>query len=135
MKGETEYVYLSWHTCGLSVVAFLQDDNTREILQAVTMPENCITNTLDKIEPKAQVLLYPNPASEMVNIFFEEIPKEEIQLTLYDLAGKVLISDIIEPWTQDYSMSLGDLEQGLYIVEIRTNKNKHISYRGKLLHY
>ncbi len=135
IKGETEYVNYFWDTCGLSVVAFLQDDETREILQAVTIPENCITNTPDKVEPKAQVLLYPNPASEIVNIFFEEIPKEEMQFILYDPTGKIVISDVIESWQQCYTRSIWKLEPGMYIVEIRTNNDKQFFYRGKLLHY
>jgi len=68
-------------------------------------------------------------------VSFEGITKEEMQFTLYDLAGKIVISDIIEPWQQRYTRPLGDLEQGLYIVEIRTNNHKQIFYRGKLLHY
>jgi hypothetical protein len=46
-----------------------------------------------------------------------------------------MINDIIEPWQQHYTFSMGDLDQGMYIIEIRTSKDKQIYYRGKLLHY
>ena len=126
----------------ITVVVFLQDGNTREILQAVTIPEytyplviDTATSTSDKLELQTQVLLYPNPARELVNVYFEEIPREAMRFTLYDLSGKIVITDVIEPWQQRYTISLGDLEQGLYIVEIRTKNNKRVVHRGKLFHY
>ena len=70
-----------------------------------------------------------------MNVSFEGVIKESMQFTLYDLAGKIVISDIIESWQQRYTRSLRDLGQGLYIVEIRTNNDKQIFYRGKLFHY
>ncbi len=163
-KGEIEYINLVWETPFLpidlnyfSIVVFIQDDLTREILQAADYPEyysydcwskgyyecpdfyyhinvSCETLT-GQLEITSQVLIYPNPAREIVNMSFEGITKEEMQFTLYDLAGKIMISDIIEPWQQFYSRPLGDLEQGLYIVEIRIINDKQIYYRGKLFHY
>jgi hypothetical protein len=125
----------------IMVVVFLQDDYTREILQAVTVPEytypvviDTVTSTSDKLEPKTRVLLYPNPAGELVNVYFEEIPGEAMRFTLYDLSGKKVITDVIEPWQQRYARSLEDLEQGLYIVEIRTHNNRRVVHRGKLFH-
>jgi hypothetical protein len=141
-KGQIESIHLTWEETyfpliedSLTVVVYLQDENTREVLQAATMPEYTSVSTFDQLEPRSQLLLYPNPAGELVNIYFEDVPGEVMQLTLYDLSGKIAISDIIEPWQQHYTRSLGELERGLYIVEIRTRNNRQLIHRDKLLHY
>ncbi|KPL11130.1 MAG: hypothetical protein AMS26_20650, partial [Bacteroides sp. SM23_62] len=124
------------------IVVFLQDDYTREILQAATIPEyiyplviDTATSTSEKLEPQTRIFLYPNPAKELINVFFNQIPREAMRFTLYDLSGKKVITEVIEPWQQHYTISLWDLEQGLYIVEIRTKNNKRVIHRGKLFHY
>jgi hypothetical protein len=119
----------------LSIVVYLQDDYTREILQAATIPEYSSVSTFDMLEPESGVLLYPNPARELINVYFKEIPTEAMRFILYDLSGKMVSSDVIESWQQRYTRSLGHLKQGLYIVEIRTKNNKHVVHRGKLFHY
>jgi len=141
-KGQVESVHL---TCdetffsmvedSLTLVVYLQDDITGEILQAATIPEYSSVSTSDLHEPGTQVLVYPNPAGELVHLYFEDIPGEVMQFTLYDLSGKMVITDLIDPWQQLYTRFLGGLERGLYIVEVRTRKNKRIIHRDKLFHY
>jgi hypothetical protein len=141
-KGQVESIHL---TCeedffpmvedSLRVVVYLQDESTGEIIQAATIPEYTSVSIFDRLEPLSGVLLYPNPARELVNVYFEVLPREEMQFTLYDLSGKMVISDIIEPWQQLYTRSLGQLEQGLYIVEVRTRNKRQVLYRDKLFHY
>ena len=93
------------------------------------------TSTPEKLEPQTRVLLYPNPARELVNVYFEEIPREAMRFTLYDLSGKKVITDLIDPWQQIYTRSLGGLERGLYIIEIRTRNKRRVIHRDKLFHY
>jgi hypothetical protein len=141
-KGETDYVnppsyessFFSTTQGIITIAVFIQDDETKEILQATTNP-HYITSIFDELEPPSKVLIYPNPARELVNVYFEESPKEEMQFTLYNLSGKMVISDVIGPWQQQYTRSLNGLEQGLYIVEIRTEDRRRVIYRDKLLHY
>jgi hypothetical protein len=142
-KGQVESIHL---TCkeepyfpmvedSLTVVVYLQDEYTDEILQAATIPEYSSVSAFDLLELPSRVLLYPNPAGELVNIFFEDVPGEVMQFTLYDLSGKMVITDLIDPWQQLYTRSLGGLERGLYIIEVRNRKNKQIIHRDKLFHY
>jgi hypothetical protein len=140
-NGDNENVVLTWETPSfelyedsISIVVFIQDDLTLEILQAASNPEYAVS-TFEGLEPPSQVLIYPNPARELVHVHFEETPVEEMRFTLYDLSGKMVISDVIEPWQQQFKRSLGDIEQGLYIVEIRTGDMRRVLYRDKLLHY
>ena len=140
-KGETESPEFSYQSPffttdkeDITIAVFMQDDETNEILQASTNP-GYVTSTFDEIAPPSQVLIYPNPARDLVNIYFEESPMEEMQFTLYDLSGKIVITDVIGPWQQQFTRSLDDLEQGIYIVEIRSRDRRRVIHRDKLLHY
>ena len=140
-KDETEYVtlpyeptFFSTDTNDITIAVFIQDDGTGEILQAATNPQYA-TSTFDELEPPSKVLIYPNPARDLVNVYFEESPREEMRFTLYDLSGKMVITDVIEQWQQLFTRTLGDLEQGMYILEIRSKDRRRVLYRDKLLHY
>jgi hypothetical protein len=140
-KGDTKERELTWETPffqtikdSITIAVFIQDDESLEILQAATNPMYA-TSQFEEAVPPARVLIYPNPARDIVNVYFEELPLEEMQFTLYDLSGKMVISDVIESWQQQFTVSLGDLEQGMYIVEIRSRDRRQVLHRDKLLHY
>jgi hypothetical protein len=141
-QGQIESVHLTCEETffpiledSLTVVVYLQDELTGEILQAASIPEYSSVSAPDLQESGPGVLVYPNPAGELVNLFFEDVPGEVMQLTLYDLSGKIVITDLIDPWQQRYSRNLSGLERGLYIIEIRTRNNRRLIHRDKLLHY
>jgi hypothetical protein len=116
-------------------VIYIQDESTGEILQAATIPEYSTVSVPGTRESRPGVKLYPNPAGEYVHISFEVVPEEAMRLTFYDLSGKPVIKDLIDPLQQPYTRSLGRLEKGLYIIEVRSYRDSRVLYREKLLHY
>ena len=118
----------------ISIVVYVQDDATKEILQASTSFQYT-TSIADESAPPSRILIYPNPAREEVNVYFEGSPVEKMRLTFYDLSGKMVITDVIEPWQRHFTRTLGDVEQGMYILEIRSWDKRRVLYRDKLLHY
>lgn len=142
VKGQIESISLTCEETffpmvkdSLTLVAYLQDEVTGEILQAATIPEYSSVSTFDLKEPSSGVMVYPNPAGELVNLYFENVPTEMIQFNLYDLSGKMVITDLIEPWQQLYTRNLGGLEKGLYIIEVRARKSMRVIHRDMLFHY
>ena len=141
-KGQVESVYLTSEDSffpmvedSLVIVVYLQDEVTGEVLQAATIPEYSSVSTPELQEQPSNVRVYPNPAGELVHVYFEEIPVEQMLLTLYDLSGKMVLRKRIEPWQQFLTLPLGDLEKGLYIIQIRTEKNRLPVHLDKLFHY
>ena len=139
--GETESVDLKYDPLffptdrdSISIVVYVQDDATKEILQASTSFQYT-TSIADESAPPSRILIYPNPAREEVNVYFEGSPVEKMRLTFYDLSGKMVITDVIEPWQRHFTRTLGDVEQGMYILEIRSWDKRRVLYRDKLLHY
>jgi hypothetical protein len=140
-KGETNYVDLSPELSSIpigedsiDIVVFVQDDETGEILQAATSYQYN-TAADDKPAPEFRVWIYPNPAREQVNVRFEEVPGKEMRFMLYDLSGKLVMTDIIEPWQQQFTRPVDELPWGMYIVEIRSGDKRRVLHRDKLLHY
>jgi hypothetical protein len=138
---ETEYANLTYESSffptdssDISVVVFMQDEQTGEILQASTSFQYTVSAP-DESVALTQILLYPNPARELVNVWFEEPPAEKMRFILYDLSGKRVIQDAIDPFQQHFTRSLEEVAWGMYIVEIRSWSNRRIFYREKLLHY
>jgi len=129
-----EPTFFSTAKDSITIVVFMQDDETGEILQAATNPQY-VVSTSDDLATPSQVFVFPNPARDLVNVYFEESPTEEMQFTLYDLSGKMVITDVINPWQQQFTRTLDDVEQGMYIVEISTRDKRKVLYRDKLLTY
>jgi hypothetical protein len=58
-------------------------------------------------------LVYPNPAKEMINILFAEIPYE---LKLSDYTGRVILQKTI--FTSGQPIHLPGLQSGIYFISI-----------------
>jgi hypothetical protein len=64
-----------------------------------------------------QLLLYPNPAKDLVII--DNIPHGEIQMIVFDVNGKELVSKIAN--TQTARIDTSNLPNGVYIVQFDHN--------------
>jgi len=56
------------------------------------------------------IMIYPNPASDLINIKFNS-QNEELVLEIYDLSGRLVQSEVI---TGDKTISISSLEDGVY---------------------
>lgn len=88
----------TWHTIGEPVVT------------GVSRPVNLSAN--------AAILLYPNPASESVNVKVEGLPAgERVEVRVYDLAGVqvMALSGVAE---REMSLDCSGLATGMYLVQV-----------------
>lgn len=69
--------------------------------------------SVENIYNDNEISIYPNPASDFINILAENFVKAEI----IDISGTVIIS------STKSQVDISNLENGLYIVFIKTNKN------------
>jgi hypothetical protein len=68
-----------------------------------------------------QLSVFPNPASQSVNILFETEQAEKMSIQLYDMQGK-LISEKIGFSNNNSQLSLRHFSEGLYIIRVNTEK-------------
>jgi uncharacterized protein YukE len=67
--------------------------------------------------------VYPNPASHQVRIELSDFRDESgLQIKITDLKGKVFISQQLQAYSQQVSVSVADLPQGLFLVRVQGYK-------------
>jgi thiol-disulfide isomerase/thioredoxin len=128
----------SWNYDELEVVAFVQDNDSHEILNATKSGLSELIGINKNVNPVILKLSNnPNPFSTSTNIFFELLDESEVNLEVVDLTGKTvtqLIKGNIEKgkhqivWKPESSLPGGiyfiKLIAGQYIEVIKAIKTK-----------
>jgi len=81
-----------------------------------------ITTVSELLEVQVDVKIYPNPASDIVNIQFESPVDGEIILTIIDSYGKLVRRDLIESTTIEKQINLQDIPAGIYYLRLTRGK-------------
>lgn len=81
-------------------------------------------NIVTSSEPQlwtSSLRMFPNPASQTLNIEMEIFQTQEASLTLWNVEGKMLeqTNEMLVSGTNRMTLSLEDLKPGLYMVEVR----------------
>jgi len=79
------------------------------------------TVSIDQITAFADMNVYPNPASEKLNLSFYMTEQNNVEVRMTDLVGKTLISDnhgILNAGPQQFSLNTSKLRAGIYLLEI-----------------
>ena len=73
------------------------------------------------------IKIYPNPSNGIFNIKLNSI-KSNTEITLYDIAGKVVSREIVSSSTKSQNISIGsrELPSGIYILKIISNEESII---------
>lgn len=66
------------------------------------------------------ILIYPNPANNVLNIQFKEIDVDA-QFEIFDIQGKTMISKQIQQ--EKTNINIGNLNPGVYIIRLEYNQN------------
>ena len=109
------------YTIGEVVIAF-GSDSSSILTQGFHQPVFEIT-TVETIEVNFDVVIYPNPAVDQLNLRFKEINRGD-QFQLYDALGKQLVQELIV----DYQMYIpfSNYSTGIYFLSIISSENKLI---------
>jgi len=79
------------------------------------------------VELLQEIKVYPNPSNGIFNIKLNSI-KSRTEITLYDIAGKVVSREIVSSSTKSQNISVGNsvLPSGFYILKIISNEESII---------
>jgi PKD repeat protein len=83
-----------------------------------------VTGLEELNEAIPQLSVFPNPSSEVTNIVFELKRKGTVKAEIFDLAGKLLMSEKPKEFnTGDHQLSIttSELSQGLYLLRLSIN--------------
>ncbi len=80
--------------------------------------EGCSSPLPGRAAPQA-FRLWPNPFEGKANLQWEGVLEEEVQLFLYDAAGRLLLQWRLPAGSSAYAMDLRDLPAGLYFLRVK----------------
>jgi hypothetical protein len=77
-----------------------------------------ITDVEKNIDSPVKITVFPNPASDNINILFDEPTDTEVNVYLLDSQGKLLKTGVIENATSETEMNLQDIPAGIYYLKL-----------------
>ncbi len=111
----------------LAVIVFLQNEDTKEILQSEIM-ENItdpplvtgITRDITSIE---NVAIYPNPADDEITVELPSPAANRMRLLIASQLGVIANDTAFEPGEQKKTISTKDLAAGIYFLQLGNGQN------------
>jgi hypothetical protein len=97
----------------LSVVVWVQDAVTKEVLQTETFPIALVG--VEAVEQN--LMLYPNPANSVFNVDAPEMGNSMV--SVMDIQGKVVFAGAME--SGKLSLNVADWSEGVYVVKVSGN--------------
>lgn len=113
--------YVSQSIGQASVIGIGQKGNYTVLqgFQQYTKSLNIIAN----IENELKATIYPNPFEQSINIFFDDVIKENINIRVFDVTGKVVFSKGYPP-SQLLNIPINYISSGIYIINIISENKK-----------
>ena len=116
-------ITLSW-TLGETIIpcytagGLILTHGFQSVLRTVIVEEN--------IDTPVKVTVFPNPASDYLNISFTEPLDAEVNLMLFDVQGKLFKTKVIEAATTEIQLNFQDLPSGLYMLKLTKGKLSNV---------
>jgi len=116
---EDTWTYLSFveNADNLGVVAFVQDRNTNEILQADVSYKTWQVGTERRPASVESLYIYPNPAKNVVNVNLGNPAEQDGRLEIIDMNGRVVHNENVPSGYQIYQLEVGKLNRGIYMIQ------------------
>jgi hypothetical protein len=120
-----ELSVLAANLSDLALVAFVQDDSTKEVYQADILldPDFTSISPITSIEDPAyasKITLYPNAANQEVNIVLPNEVTKTTPVSMLDAYGKEVYQNYFSPGQKRKVINTTDMAAGMYIIRITT---------------
>lgn len=112
----------TWVTENLEITYFIQDNDTKEILQGDVISIESILSNGGDLSITDKAYFYPNPAQN--ELFLSAIDNQVVRdIEIYDLLGKKVFEN------QEYTtaINIGHLSQGVYLLSFYENDVKTVA--------
>ncbi|MEP5613733.1 MAG: Ig-like domain-containing protein [Cyclobacteriaceae bacterium] len=107
----------------LRIIAFAQDNDTREILQSGYLDVPTSTESILGLTDLNKLSVYPNPSDEWINVEFGSPVAVDSEWILYDQSGKKVLGDRIEKGVGLLKIDSKELPSGMYFINIFSDEN------------
>ena len=135
--GENEcIIWNSFARRGVGLSADQGDsDNRNDNTEAFDVPVQCqASSTTDELDSETAIKIYPNPSFGEFRVEIKTVHFMESKLGIYTVEGMKIKSMDLDPFVglNVVDLNLGDLSQGMYIIELSNEKER---YTSKLVIY
>ena len=112
---------ISW-TLGETITpTFVSSDGS--LILTHGFQQKIVVTTIDEnLDNHVNVTIYPNPASEIVNIQFEDPTNSEIEVSLMDGQGRLVMTNYIGVSETSKMINVQYLPSGLYYLKLSSGK-------------
>lgn len=93
-------------------------------LTSLLIQENLSAGIMDIVNNADSWNVYPNPSTDKITIESLDTNAEMKSLEMYDITGKLIKSINYETISQSQSIDIADLQSGVYVLNIHTDKNR-----------
>jgi len=113
------------HNSPLTVVVFLQNEDTKEVYQAFIQDDVAPPPVVTAIEPiiADNIKVYPNPADQEFTIELPSPAHESMRVTMANQLGQFTEVGAIGEGEQSKRISTQGLTEGVYILQLGSNGN------------
>lgn len=122
-----------WPLEDIEFIGFVQDNTNKKILNA--MRSACTPRVgIDKAEESDIFSVYPNPASDALNISFNTGTAEILKLKMINSLGNLVYNETISTTGKvDHTINVGMMAEGMYFLNVQ-GKNLNYSHKVSVLH-
>jgi len=109
------------------VVAFVQDEDTKEVYQTAFLNFGGVATDIGEIEQGFEHLkfnLYPNPVSGEMYLSFTTRVEDRYELEIFNDLGVLIEKRIIPANTERMTLDVGNYAEGVYTAKITNRKDK-----------
>ncbi len=113
----------------LSVVAFIQNENTKEILQTITTDTTSVSIALDQLFVESNgidIIVYPNPAMQYANIILSEIANSIGVLQVVNQQGGLVDIIDVTQGSRFVKLNTENYSEGVYFINYINNYERII---------
>jgi len=118
-------ISISW-TLGETIIPTFTSGDGTLILTHGIQQQLIVTTVEENLETMVTVTVFPNPASDNVNIRFDEAIDDEVKLIIVNSNGKPVKSVIIEATTIEKQINLQDIPAGIYYLRLIKGKLSNV---------
>jgi len=79
------------------------------------------------VNENGRVLVYPNPAKDVLNVSWDGILQPEVQISYVNMAGQTLYSTTVPAATDHTAVSVSMLPSGMYVCLVQSGVNRYYS--------
>ena len=134
LQDQTWIIQKTLNSSDIEVVAFIQNNVTKEVYQAASMLKPKITVGIEKpgVLNNIDFALYPNPAKHQLTIRFGETLDKNTDIFIYDYSGAIVRTYKAGSGETEFTIDDLGLKDGIYLIRI-SSKSGNFGFKKLII--